>query len=100
MPTGIQIWDGSNLIVDTTTGLGVFVGTFSTGGAKSGTTTIPSLIGKTPIYTTVKSGFGLSNSGGIYISFNPSTGVFNWDTNDVSNGTITQDTYTVFYGFT
>lgn len=85
MPSGLQVWDGANLIVDTTTRMGSFLGLFSTGGANTGSTVIPALAGRDAIYMPVfvsRSGTviegGVSDVG-LNITYNKVQGRISWD---------------------
>lgn len=101
MPAGLQVFDRNNpgnLLLDTTTRVGTFWGSFSTGGQKTGNIVISSLVGKEAIFIPIKSGSGLSRSGGVALSHNPTTGNVHWETNYSNNVGYAQDTYTVIYG--
>jgi len=100
MPAGLQIFDASgNLIIDYSTRVGRFIGSFATGGAISGSITDTSIIGRVFLHYTPQSGNGFY--GGPDVTANTSTGAISW--NYASTGTIGAPTpadrqHTVYYG--
>lgn len=78
MPAGLQIFDASgNLIIDYSTRVGRFIGSFATGGAVSGSITDTSIISRVFLHYTPESGSGIY--GGPEVTANTTTGVISWD---------------------
>lgn len=76
MPTGIQIFDSQqNLIIDYTTRIGRFLGSFTTNGSKSGAITDPLLVGQDVLVWPRDT---LDAFQGAEISFNKGTGTISW----------------------
>lgn len=100
MPQGLQCWDAAgNLIIDVTTYVGAFTGSFTTGGVASGSHTDASLIGRSLLHFISDTG-DYNGRGGPTITFNASTGTISWQyTYNVSGMTapaIPNDT--IYYG--
>jgi hypothetical protein len=102
MPAGLQIFDASgNLIIDYSTRVGRFIGSFATGGAISGSITDTSIIGRVFLHYTPGSGIGVY--GGPEVTANTSSGVISWNytqttAGGAAGGTSADRQHTVYYG--
>lgn len=98
MTEGLEVYkpDGT-LLLGVTTYVGMFYGSFSTGGLANGSFTNPKMVGRSLL--TFLPDTGLNGSyGGPVITLNPSTGVISWAYTGYNGAAPTIPNETIFYG--
>jgi hypothetical protein len=87
MPQGLQVFDptATHVLVDVTTYVGSFVGSFSTGGAASGTHTDSRMVGRDLVHFIPDTGDS-NGYGGPVVTLNATTGAISWAYTYVDDG--------------